>query len=151
MLSVLRSLTVEYLQGLTREASNGGIVLFQYMSNLHDCEQRIAALLAQTLQYHRRLSSAVRDRYAYHYPLNSRPTTSGFIDLLTTELAEHENVYIVIDTLDAARDQVRARFVRSLCDLRNKRRGIRLLFTSYDKQLLDRGVTDGNTIRSWPD
>ncbi|KAK5329045.1 hypothetical protein LTR70_000881 [Exophiala xenobiotica] len=127
---------------MTAGESNKGIVLFQYISHLHDCERRVAALLAQALQYRRRLSPAVRDRYAHHRPLNSRPTTAGLIDLLITELAEYEDVYIVIDALDAARDQVRAQFVKSLCSICSKRQGVRLLFASHDKQILGRDVTD---------
>jgi len=137
-----RSLAIEHLQNLTAGESNKSIVLFQYISHLHDCERRVAALLAQTLQYRRRLSPAVRDRNAHHRPLNSRPTTAGLIDALITELAEYEDVYIVIDALDAARDQVRAQFVKSLCSICNKRPGVRLLFASHDKQILGRDVTD---------
>lgn len=121
---------------MSRRNGNNGIVLFQYMSLLHDSDGRIAALLAQVLQYRRQVSSSTKEQYVHHLPLRSRPTASQLHDLLVAELSQYHNVYIVVDDLDAASSQVRARFIERLYEFRNKRPGVRLLFTSYDRHVL---------------
>ncbi|KAM3081293.1 hypothetical protein ACMFMG_005248 [Clarireedia jacksonii] len=102
-----------------------------YAKPAHSCDLRFAALIAQAVQYRRQSSPTLKELYLRCQVSGSQPPDRELVNMLLTEVSEFGSVYIIIDGLDEMDDQTRVYFVKKVCKLGERRRGVRFLFTFY--------------------
>jgi ankyrin repeat domain-containing protein 50 len=131
--SFLSSIVVDCLQTLQSEQKvPKTIVLTIYVSfddpNSQSPDQILGSLLKQILQYRSEVPIELRKAFRKHRNDGTKPSHDELVKSLTSELAQFQRIYIVVDALDELLEESKRRsLIESIIGLDDK---INLLVTS---------------------